>query len=240
MQKFVRITLGLLATLGVLLSLAGCQSNYVSCSVAEMAVVRGIDYLPGNVIPGYSMAGSALTQAELGPVFDTINTAVGDCSQTTQGNFSSFLSAGTKIYTLKGYLPSFRLAVKQSTPGQNQPISLLEAISNPHASKGSELIQLDHVTSMLLYPQSSPSSSPKTPPMAATRSPKQVAEVVALFNQAPMRATNATGSTFDVLVFRFSDGSLSSLVYNPTTGWTDRNVILPTTFASLLTSTGSK
>jgi hypothetical protein len=242
MQKFVRIILGLLAILGVLLSLAACQSDHVACnvSVVEMASVRGIAYLPGNTVPGYNMAGRALTQVELGPVFDTINTAVGGCSQPTQGNFSTFLPAGTILYTLKGYPPSFRLAVKQGTPGQNQPISLLEALSNPHASKGSELMQLDHVTSMLLYPHSSPSSSPATPPLAAARSLKQVAELVALFDHAPVRATNDTGSTSDFLVLRFSDGTLSSLVYDPTTGWTNRNVILPATFASLLTSSGSK
>lgn len=242
MQKFVRITLGLLATLGVLLGLVACQSGQVVCNVsaAEMAVVRGIDYLPGNAFPSYSMAGSALTPAELGPVFDTINTAAGGCSQPTQGNFSTFLPVGTTLYTLKGYLPSFRLAVKQGTPGQNKPISLLEALFNPHASKGSKLMQLDHVTSILLYSQSSSSSSPTTPPLATVRSPKQVTELVALFDQAPVRATSDTGSKSDVLVFRFSDGTLSSLVYDSTTGWTNRNVILPSTFASLLISTGSK
>lgn len=146
----------------------------VACnvSVAQIAVVRGIDYLPGNSVPDYSRVGSALTQAELGPVFDTINTFAGGCSQPTQGNFSTFLPAGTTLYTFKGYPPSFRLAVKQGTPVQNQPISLLEAIAHPHASKGSELMQLDHVTSILLYPQSSPSSSPTTPPLAAARSPQ--------------------------------------------------------------------
>jgi hypothetical protein len=205
-----------------------------------MAIVRGIDYLPGNAVPGYKMAGSALTLAELGPVFDTINTAVGGCSQPTQGNFSTFLPAGTTLYTIKGYLPSFRLAVKQGTSSQNQPISLLEAISNPHATKGSELIQLDHVSSILLYPQSSPSSSPTTAPLGAANSPQQVAELTELFDQAPVRAINDTGSTFDVLVFRFSDGTLSSLVYDPTTGWTNRSVILPTTFSSLLNGTGIK
>jgi hypothetical protein len=241
MQQFVRITLGLLAILGVLLGLAACQSDHVACnvSVAQIAVVRGIDYLPGNSVPGYSMVGSALTQAELGPVFNTINTFAGGCSHPTQDNFSTFLPAGTTLYTLKGYPPSFRLAVKQGTPVQNQPISLLEAIAHPHASKGSELMQLDHVTSILLYPQSSPSSSPTTPPLAAARSPRQVEELVALFDQAPVRATTDTGSTSDVLVFRFSDGTLSSLVYDPPTGWTNRNVILPATFASLLKGTGS-
>jgi len=209
MQKFVRAALGLLVSLGVLLSLAACQSGHVACNVTvvEIAVVRGINYLPGNDVPGYGVAGTALTQAELGPVFDTINAEVQGCTPLpTQGNFSSFLAVGTKLYTIKGYQPSFRLAVKQATPGQNQPISLLEAVSNPYASKGSEVMQLDHkVTSILLYSQNGYSSSPATPPLATARSAQQVAELIALFDQAPVRATRDSGSTADFLVFRFSD-----------------------------------
>jgi hypothetical protein len=244
MPKFVHIALGMLVSLGMLFGLAACQMGQQACnvSVAQIAVVRGINYLPGNTVLGYGMAGTALTEANLGPVYDTINTSEGGCSPApSQGNYSTYLAAGTQLYTVKGYQPSFRLAVKQAVSNSQQSITLLEAISNPHASKGGALMQLDQkVDSILLYPESSSSSSPATPPLKTVSSPQQVAKLIALFDQAPVRAIAATGGTSDRLVFHFSDGTLSSLVYEPATGWTNRNVILPATFASLLTGAGNK
>lgn len=38
----------------------------------------------------------------------------------------------------------------------------------------------------------------------------------------------------DVLVFHFRDGTISGLLYDSTTGWTQRGVALPSAFASLL------
>ena len=238
MQKFVRMVLGLFASLGVFLSLGACQLGQTACnvSVAEIIVIRGINYLPGNDVPDYRLTGTTITPAELGPVFDTINATIGGCTPPPQGNFSSFLPVGTKLYTIKGYQPSFRLAVKQPTPGQNQPISLLEAVKNPHATNGSEVMQLDHkVMSILLYSRNG-SVSLTTPPLATVRAPQQVAKLVALFDQAPVNTSGDTGSMSDLLVFRFNDNTLSSLLYDPATGWTSRNVILPSTFASLLMS----
>lgn len=97
-------------------------------------------------------------------------------------------------------------------------------------------MQLDHeVLSILLYSRNG-SFSPTTPPIATVRAPGQVARLVALFDQAPVNTSGNSGNISDLLVFRFNDGTLSSLVYNPATGWTNRNVMLPSAFASLLMS----
>jgi hypothetical protein len=235
MQKFVHIALGLVASLGVLLGLVACQIGPKVCtaSLSEIAMVRGIDYLPGNTVPGSHITGTALTQADLGPVYDTINTAIQGCTLPTSGNYSTFLADGTQLYTIKGYQPWFRLAVKETVSGSQQSITFIEAVDNPHASTGGELMQLDDkVDSILLYPQSI-SSTPA--PLKTVRSPQEVAKLIALFDQAPLQPKTDTGVTQDLLVFHFRDGTISGLVYDPTTGWTNRGVVLPSTFASLLT-----
>jgi hypothetical protein len=242
MQKFVHIALGLLAGLGVLLGLVACQMGQQACgdvSLPERDVVRGIDYFPGNFVLGTNIAGAALTQADLGPVYDTINADIHACAPPPTGNYSTFLAQGTQLYTIKGYQPWFRLAVKEAASGSTPSITFIEATANPHASTGGELLQLDNkVDAILLYPQSSLSSSPTSPtppPLKTVRAQEQVAKLITLFDQAPLQAKQDTGSTSDVLVFHFRDGTISGLVYDPTTGWTDRGVGLPSTFASLLT-----
>jgi hypothetical protein len=242
MQKFVHIAFGLVASLGVLLGLVACQMGQQACghvSLPERDVVRGIDYFPGNFVLGTNIAGTALPQADLGPVYDTINADIHDCAPPSTGNYSTFLAQGTQLYTIKGYQPWFRLAVKEAASGSSQSITFIEAVDNPHASTGGELLQLDNkVDAILLYPQSSLSSaptSPPPPPLKTVRAPEQVAKLIALFAQAPLQAKQETGSTSDILVFHFRDGTTSGLVYDPTTGWTDRGVALPPTFASLLT-----
>ncbi len=236
MRNFVYIVLGLVASLGVVLGLVACQMGQQSCSnvsIPEMDVVRGIDYRPGDFVLGTNIGGAALTQADLGPVYDTINAHIGVCPEPTTGNYSTFLAAGTQLYTIKGYQPWFRLAIIEAASSSNQSIVFIEAIANPHASKGSELMQLDNkVDSILLYPQSSSSSTPV--PLKTVSSPQQVAKLVALFDQAPLPGKPDTGVTHDWLVFHFRDGTISGLDYDPSTGWTNREVVLPSSFASLL------
>jgi hypothetical protein len=243
MQKFVHIALGLVASLDVLLGLIACQIGQQACNsipLPERDVVRGIEYYPGNFVLGSHIAGAALTQADLGPVYDTIGANIHDCAPPPTGNYSTFLSEGTRLYTIKGYQPWFRLAVIEAASGSAPSISFIEATSNPHARTAGELLPLDNkVDAILLYPHSSFSSaptSPTPPPLKTVRAQEQVAKLIALFDQTPLQGTPDTGGTIDILVFHFRDGTISGLLYDPTTGWTDRgSVVLPSTFASLLT-----
>lgn len=231
MEKFSPpFLLLLLAVVGIILSLAGCQSAAAGCggaaSFADMTVVRGVDYLP--VAIGSRSAGRAITEADLGPAFDSITVSLG-CSPPAQGNYSTRFPVGTKLYALKGYLPSFRLAVKQA-----QAILLLEAQRNPHATRGGELLDLDKkVHSIIVYKQGTP-----TAPIATIEDAKQVVVLIALLDEAPIRQGNNAGDTLDILEFHLSDGTFSSLLYDPKTGWTDKNILLPPAFATLLEKAG--
>lgn len=219
----------LLVGLGIILSLAGCQSA-AGCggvaSFADMTVVRGIAYLP--VAIGNRSAGRAITEADLNPVFDSITVSFG-CSPPAKGNYSTRFDVGTKLYALKGYLPSFRLAVKQA-----QTILLLEAQRNPNAKRGGELLDLDNkVQSIVVYKQGAP-----TAPIATIENAKKVAALLALLDQAPIREGSNVGDTLDVLEFHLSDGTYSYLQYDPKTGWTDKDILLPPAFAMLIETAG--
>lgn len=231
MEKFSPpFLLLLLAVVGIILSLAGCQSAAAGCggvaSFADMTVVRGVDYLP--VAIGSRSAGRDITEADLGPAFDSITVSLG-CSPPTQGNYSTRFNVGIKLYALKGYLPSFRLAVKQA-----QAILLLEAQRNPHATRGGELLDLDKkVQSIIVSKQGTP-----TAPLATIEDAKQVAVLIALLDEAPIHEGNSVGDTLEVLEFQLSDGTFSYLRYDPKTGWTDKNILLPPAFATLIEKAG--
>ena len=144
-------------------------------------------------------------------------------------NYSTRLNVGTKLYALKGYLPSFRLAVKQA-----QAILLLEAQRNPHATRGGELLDIDKkVQSIIVSKQGTP-----TAPIATIEDAKQVAVLIALLDEAPIHEGNSVGDTLEVLEFHLSDGTFSYLLYDPKTGWTDKNILLPPAFATLIEKAG--
>lgn len=240
MRKMVQLVFGLLASLGMSLCLIACQVGQLgqpACSrvsIPERDVVRGIEYIPGDAVLGYDLSGAALTQADLGPAYDVINLDIHGCAPPATGNYSTFLADGTQLYTIKGYQTWFRLALKETDSSSNQ-VYFIEATNNPRATKGGELMQLDEVDSVLLYSQDSLRSTPTPSPLRAVSSPQQVARLVTLFDQAPIpKQPRSFESSPDVLVFHFRDGTISGLLYDSTTGWTQRGVALPSAFASLL------
>jgi len=113
MRKFMHIAIGLLASLGVMLALVACQLGPQACrnvSLPELDVVRGIEYRPGNFVLGSTIEGAALTQDDLGPVYDTISADIHACPAPLSGNYSTFLADGTQLYTIKGVNASVNLA----------------------------------------------------------------------------------------------------------------------------------
>jgi hypothetical protein len=240
MRKMIQIAFALLASLGMSLCLIACQVGQLgqqACSrvsLPEMDMVRGIEYKPGNFVPGYDLSGAMLAQADLGSVYDSISVDIHGCPPPATGNYSTFLADGTQLYTIKGYWPWFRLAVKETDSSANQ-VYLIEAMDNPRATTGGELMQLDNVDAVLLYSQESLRTTPTPSPMKAARSPQQVTKLIVLFDQAPIPARKpGFKGQVDELVFHFRDGTISGMLYDPTTGWTQRGVALPPAFATLL------
>lgn len=85
--------------------------------------------------------GRALTQADVGPHFDTVQC---DISETQRGvpcpfeqDRSGYLPAGTPIYTVSGYRPDFRLAAVL-----RDRIVLYQVWANPRAKTGQDLFDI--------------------------------------------------------------------------------------------------
>lgn len=246
MKIITHSTLMILAGLGILLGLAACQLGPTPVCTAMQPlinVVRGIYYIPNTQASGGLPGGTALSSANLGPAFDTITDHVGRCDNSpVHGNYSTVYDVGTKLYTVKGYQPWFRLAVQTGTAGQ-QSITLLEAAQNPNAHKGSELMQLDdNVDAILLYSKTYPTDggAPNLTTVANIRDAQKIAKLIALFDQAPIKTAAMSSETIDTLAFHFNDGTVSFLPYDLKTGWTNRSIILPSDFATLITATPAK
>ncbi len=100
---------------------------------------NGIQYL-ANYDTSLGL-GRALQQGDLGPVFATVQFKLAG-NVTTPGYHikdgdAGDLDAGTPVYTVKGYTPTFRLAAFRQ--GQ---LVLYEADDNPRAKTGADLLDI--------------------------------------------------------------------------------------------------
>ncbi len=123
MEKFSPpFLLLLLAVVGIILSLAGCQSA-AGCggvaSFADMTVVRGVDYLP--VAIGSRSAGRDITEADLGPAFDSITVSLG-CSPPAEAELLDTLECWYQALCSQG-LPPFVPTGSQAGTGYSPPRS---------------------------------------------------------------------------------------------------------------------
>ncbi len=142
----------------------------------------------------------------------------------------SLLSTGEQVYSLKGYRPSFRLAVRSSNG-----VFIFDIGYNPKAKTGADLFDLvNKVQSMAVAPIDNP-DKPATIISDPTTVQKLVNEVLA----APVISNCSFAGNEQALLFHMKDGSLFELEYWPTglgleTGW-PQCVQLPSNFpASLL------
>src|SRR5579883_1464800 len=96
----------------------------------------GITYVAVDTRPGRPLA-----KNDLGPVFAIVKFKldgnVHDPGYQTKDGDAAFLDAGSKVYTVKGYSPTFRLAAQQ-----DNGLALFEADTNPQARKGGDLLDI--------------------------------------------------------------------------------------------------
>src|SRR5713226_9254649 len=123
-------TLTVVAVLLPLLGLVSCGSSSSggqSSKIDWVNFVRfgGITYLVPSIA-----SGRGLKDSDLGPVYATVNFKldgnVHDPEYRAKDGDAALLDAGTPVYTVKGYKPTFRLAARQ-----NNIIQLYEADTNP-------------------------------------------------------------------------------------------------------------
>src|SRR5579885_2133047 len=180
----------------------------------------GITYVAVDTRPGRPLA-----KSDLGPVFATVKFKldgnVHDPGYQSKDGDAAFLDAGTKIYTMKGYRPTFRLAA-----WHNHVLTLYEADTNPHARKGADLLDIDGKVRYIGIV----SSQDGVTELGAIRDPKQVAALVALVLQAPVDQSHQAGNELYFITFHLIDGTAVTRAYWLDTGELARGILLPTAF----------
>jgi hypothetical protein len=184
----------------------------------------GITYIAVDTRPG-----RALARSDLGPVFATVQFKlegnVHDPGYQTKDGDAAFLAAGSKVYTVKGYRPTFRLAAQQ-----DNGLTLYEADTNPHARKGGDLLDIEgKVRSIGIL-----SEQDAITELGAIKDRSQVAKLVDEIVQAPVDQKRQGGDLSYFLAFHLFDGTVVKRTYWPDTGILERGILLPASFGQAI------
>ncbi len=192
---------------------------------------RGIDY--DIVFQGQSgISEQPLTATNLGPVFDKVQANPMGCNPLPQNNVSTMFRVGTPLYTVQSYRPTFRLAAYNGTS-----IILLQAVANPNAKTGADLLDIHGKVQSIVVSQSASTNAQGTPTTTSSTitDPKQIASLVTMILTAPVMEYNTagfTGKSYE-LQFHLRDGTILTSAYWPDSGEMhegEENIVLPQAF----------
>jgi len=194
---------------------AGCSGSGPGTTIDLLDVVHlgGRDYFNLALIPSdcAGPGGPGPTPAELGPVvastrINLARTAKAD-HHLVDGDAGQ-LPAGTKLFALTGVSPHFRLAAYKA--GR---LTIYEAVDNPAATRGSDLLDLSGVESIGV-------SGPDHNLLGDIQEPSQVAQAVEMVLQAPVddHAMRAATDTHYCVTFRLRDTPWVGRPYFPASG----------------------
>jgi hypothetical protein len=221
------IALLMAVTLGVgSLTACGPFAPRTSVQIEWINFVRfhGITY-QASTIP----IGRAPTAADLGPVFATVRFQVADNVQDPNYQLkdgdAAFLAAGTPVYTVTGYAPTFRLAAHWAGG-----LAYYEASDNAHATVGADLLD---VSGKVLAIGINPDVDRGTTEAARISDAPQVAHLVALLLAAPVtqRQPQATGTHY-FLVLYLRDGTAVVRMFSPDVGLVQTGIMVPAEFTA--------
>ncbi len=217
------ITPTLLVVLLPLLGLVSCTSpNTQNVVIDWVNFIRfgGTTYLAAPTRPG-----RPLTESDLGPVFATVTFKLEGNVQNpgyqSRDGDAAFLDAGTKVYTVKGYSPTFRLAAHK-----NNAFTLYEADTNPHARKGADLLDIGGKVQYIGIV----SDQDGVTELGAIKDPKRVAALVAMVLEAPIDQNRQGGHRQYFIAFHLADGTVVTRAYWLDTGELARGILLPKAF----------
>lgn len=187
----------------------------------------GITYLTASTRPGRS-----LTESDLGPVFATVTFKlegnVHDPGYQSKDGDAAILNVGTKVYTVKGYSPTFRLAAHE-----NNVLTLYEADTNPHARKGGDLLDIGGKVRYIGIV----SEQDGVTELGAIKDPKQVAALVTIVLQAAVDQSRQGGNRHYFIAFHLADGTVMTRAYWLDTGELARGILLPKAFGLAIEAT---
>lgn len=174
-------------------------------------------------------SGRALVRDDLGSVFATVRFQVSgrihEFPYHSRDGDAAFLPAGTPVYTVKGYVPAFRLAAWKPDP-DGERLCLYEVDTNPHAQRGNDLLDIGgRVKSIHILSERGQTE------LARIDDAEQVRKLVDAALSAPVDQArqNQDGLRYFVS-FALLDGTDVTRSYWPASGELARGILVPDDF----------
>jgi len=217
----IALALGLALTLGAAASAA-------ASTILDYITFDGIDYLRWPEEPG-----RALTRDDLGIEFATVECSFGEDQRGCPFGMdasAAFLPAGTRVYAVRGYRTSFRLAAVW-----RDRIFLYQAWRNPHAKVGGDLWPLTGKVRAIDVQRGTPTVPTARTPAVIT-APADVDALVAMIVRAPARRPQVQpfGDARYWLTIWLTDGTAFERPFFPETGELMGGVTVPPEFRAVL------
>ncbi len=128
---------------------------------------------------------------------------------------AGLLPAGTPVYELKGYAPSFRLAARR-----REELILYEAVTNPRAKRGRDLMDIaGKVSRIAVY--SAYGAPMRAKELAVIEDPSAVGVLVDMVLESPIRrgsSVRVPGERETTVIFELEDGTATGGLYGLKSG----------------------
>jgi hypothetical protein len=182
------------------------------------------------------VVGRTLGDGDLGPVHARVRCSLRDKMdpkrREPQDGDAAYLEAGTPLYQVRGYRPSFRLAARQ-----DGRLVIFEADTNPRARVGRDLLDLDGKVRRI----SINSRADGTTELEVINNPEQVAGMIRMLLAGPVdqRIEPTAEQPMRLLAFHLLDGTATVRAYNPAGRRVQRGILVPQRFGELVEAAAS-
>jgi hypothetical protein len=211
----------------------GCRKLVRQGAVDYVNFVKlnGITYTADRPV-----VGRTLGDGDLGPVQATVRCSLRDKMdpkrQEPQDGDAAYLEAGSPLYQVRGYRPSFRLAARQ-----DGRLVVFEADTNPRARVGRDLLDLEGKVRRI----SINSRADGTTELGVVTDPGQVAGMVGMLLAGPVdqRTQPAGEQPVWLLAFHLRDGTATVRAYDPAKRRVEGGILVPRRFGELVQAAAS-
>lgn len=180
--------------------------------------------------------GRMLGEGDLGPVHATVRCSLREKLDPKRRDpldgDAAYLEAGSPLYQVRGYRPSFRLAARQ-----DGRLVLFEADTNPRARVGRDLLDLEGKVRRI----SINSRADGTTELGAITDPKQVAGMVRMLLAGPVdqRIQPVGEQPVRLLALHLRDGTATVRTYDAADRRVQRGILVPRRFGELVEAAAS-
>ena len=188
--------------------------------------LNGITYTADGPV-----VGRTLREGDLGPVHARVRCSLRGKMDPTrrepQDGDASYIEAGSPLYHVRGYRPTFRLAALQ-----DGRLVGLEVTTNPRARVGRDMLDLQGKVRRI----SINSDADGTTELGAITDPRQVAAMVGMLLAGPVdqRIEAAGERPLWMLAFHLLDGTATVRAYDPGNRRVQRGILVPQRFDQLV------